>query len=114
MDWIDLTQDSDQWRVVVNTAMNLWVPWNFGKFLSAAQLAAFQEGLSFIKLEYLMGYKNILLHSKLCILKPRVRTCSNANAARKTVRSLFRNHVLFCNVYFNSYVVCGLVARVPG
>jgi hypothetical protein len=26
MDWIDLTQDSDQWRVVVNTAMNLWVP----------------------------------------------------------------------------------------
>jgi hypothetical protein len=26
MDWIDLIQDRDQWRVLVNTAMNLWVP----------------------------------------------------------------------------------------
>jgi hypothetical protein len=25
MDWIDLAQDSDQWRPVVNTVMNLWV-----------------------------------------------------------------------------------------
>jgi hypothetical protein len=26
MDWIDLAQDSDQWRALVNTAMNLRVP----------------------------------------------------------------------------------------
>jgi hypothetical protein len=26
MDWIDLAQDSDQWRVLVNTVMNLRVP----------------------------------------------------------------------------------------
>jgi hypothetical protein len=26
MDWIDLAQDRDQWRVLVNTVMNLWVP----------------------------------------------------------------------------------------
>jgi hypothetical protein len=26
MDWIDLVQDRDQWRVLVNTVMNLWVP----------------------------------------------------------------------------------------
>jgi hypothetical protein len=26
MDWIDLTQDTDQWRALVNTVMNLWVP----------------------------------------------------------------------------------------
>jgi hypothetical protein len=25
MDWIDLDQDRDQWRVLVNTVMNLWV-----------------------------------------------------------------------------------------
>jgi hypothetical protein len=25
MDWIDLAQDRDQWRALVNTAMNLWV-----------------------------------------------------------------------------------------
>jgi hypothetical protein len=26
MDWIDLTQDSDQWRVLVNMELNLRVP----------------------------------------------------------------------------------------
>jgi hypothetical protein len=26
MDWIDLAQDRDQWRVLVNTIMNLQVP----------------------------------------------------------------------------------------
>jgi hypothetical protein len=26
MDWIDLAQDRDQWRALVNTMMNLWVP----------------------------------------------------------------------------------------
>jgi hypothetical protein len=26
MDWIDLAQDKDQWRALVNTVMNLLVP----------------------------------------------------------------------------------------
>jgi hypothetical protein len=26
MDWIDLAQDKDQWRALVNTVMNLQVP----------------------------------------------------------------------------------------
>jgi hypothetical protein len=26
MDWIDVAQDRDQWRALVNTVMNLWVP----------------------------------------------------------------------------------------
>jgi hypothetical protein len=26
LDWIDLAQDRDQWRTLVNTAMNLRVP----------------------------------------------------------------------------------------
>jgi hypothetical protein len=24
--WIDMAQDRDQWRSLVNTVMNLWVP----------------------------------------------------------------------------------------
>jgi hypothetical protein len=34
MDWIDLAQDRDQWKVLVNTIMNLRVPQNVGKLLS--------------------------------------------------------------------------------
>jgi hypothetical protein len=26
VDWIDLAQDRDQWRALVNLAMNLWAP----------------------------------------------------------------------------------------
>jgi hypothetical protein len=26
MDWTDLAYDRDQWRALVNTVMNLWVP----------------------------------------------------------------------------------------
>jgi hypothetical protein len=33
MDWIDLAKDRDQWRVLVNTVMNLRVPYA-GKFLN--------------------------------------------------------------------------------
>jgi hypothetical protein len=34
MDWIDLAQDRDQWRGLVNTEMNIRVPKNNGKFLN--------------------------------------------------------------------------------
>jgi hypothetical protein len=35
MDWIDLAQDRDPWRDLVNTVMKLRVPHNVGKFLSS-------------------------------------------------------------------------------
>ena len=35
MDWIDLAQDRDGWRVLVNTVMNLQVQYNAGNFLTS-------------------------------------------------------------------------------
>jgi hypothetical protein len=35
MEWINLSQDRDQWRALVITVMNLQVPYNFWIFLSS-------------------------------------------------------------------------------
>jgi hypothetical protein len=43
MDWIDVAQDRNQWRVLVNMVMNLRVPSNVGKFLSGCTMAVPQE-----------------------------------------------------------------------
>jgi hypothetical protein len=34
IEWIDLAQDLDRWRAVVNAVMNLWVVLNAGNFLT--------------------------------------------------------------------------------
>jgi hypothetical protein len=43
MDWINLAQDRDQWRALVNMAMNLWVPQNFAIFLSSRATGGFSR-----------------------------------------------------------------------
>jgi hypothetical protein len=43
MDWIDLAQDRDQWRALVNVVMNLWVAYNFVKLLSICTAGGFSR-----------------------------------------------------------------------
>jgi hypothetical protein len=42
-DWIDLVQERNQWRALVNTVMNLRVPQNVGNFLSSCTTGGFSR-----------------------------------------------------------------------
>jgi hypothetical protein len=47
MDYNNLAHDRDQWRVLVNMVMNLWVPSNGGKFLSSCTIGSFLRRAQF-------------------------------------------------------------------
>jgi hypothetical protein len=37
VDRMNVAQDKNKWRAVVNTVMNLWVPWNAGNLIQYSQ-----------------------------------------------------------------------------
>jgi hypothetical protein len=43
MDWTDMAQDSDQWRALVNTVLNIQVPSNAGKFLRSCSINGYSR-----------------------------------------------------------------------
>ena len=59
MDWIDVAQDTERWRALVHTVMNLRVPQNVGNFLANRGPVSFSEmplfhGVSYLRTPYLI------------------------------------------------------------
>jgi hypothetical protein len=47
MDWIIVAQNRDKWRALLNTLMNLRVPYNVGKFFSSCTTGSFPRRAQF-------------------------------------------------------------------
>jgi hypothetical protein len=64
--WIDLAQDRNQCRALVNTIMNLRVPQNAGKFLSSCTIGSFSIRAQLHEVSLVISYH----HSYNAIFKP--------------------------------------------
>jgi hypothetical protein len=56
MDSIDLAQNRDRWRALLNMVMNLRVPYNAGKFLSICKTGGFTRRAQFRAVSYNFNY----------------------------------------------------------
>jgi hypothetical protein len=63
MDWTDLAHDRDQWKAVVNTVINIWVPLNTVKFLTSCTTDGFSRRAQLHDVSYIRKYTEIMCYN---------------------------------------------------
>jgi hypothetical protein len=104
MDWIDLAQDRNRWRALVNTAMNLRAPYNVRKFLSSHATDAFSRSTRLHGASWLM--QNTLLifalpsifHKSFKIILPESKCLSSSSPS--LLKTVFKT-LTFLNSIFS-------------
>jgi hypothetical protein len=56
VDWIGLAQDRDKWTALVNSVMNLWVPYSAGNLLSGFTISGLSSSDQLHKASLLVGH----------------------------------------------------------
>jgi hypothetical protein len=72
VDWIGLAKDRNRWRAVVNSVLNLRVPWNAGELLSGLASSGLSSSDQLHIVSYWWGYKCIesfSIENKFCWIK---------------------------------------------
>jgi hypothetical protein len=74
VDWIDLAQDGNMWRAVVNTVMNIWFPRNSGNSLSRWGTVYWWTGTPFHEFICLIY---LFIYLRTCHTLQGYKNCSN-------------------------------------
>jgi hypothetical protein len=72
VDWIDLAEDRDQWRALVNTIMNLGVPQNAGKFLNTCTTGGFSRKAQLHEVSYMIHFSFYCIYHELFLLNSNI------------------------------------------